>query len=70
MSDPTQTGPGPAARLLDLTRLFSRVGRGVNTGVDRVEAAYLERLLDEPLPLFSLIRTPEGLIIATKGSSL
>lgn len=53
-------GRRPAARLLDLSRLFSRVGRGFHTGVDRVEAAYLARLLDDPLPLFSLVHTPEG----------
>jgi len=33
----------------------SRVGRGVWTGIDRVEAAYLARLLDDPGPLFGLI---------------
>jgi glycosyltransferase involved in cell wall biosynthesis len=35
----------PAARLLDLTRLMSRLGRPVATGIDRVELAYLDRFL-------------------------
>ncbi|SIO19159.1 glycosyltransferase family 4 protein [Vannielia litorea] len=46
------------ARCLDLTRLVSRVGRGPLTGVDRVERAYLDRLIAEPAPLFGLIRLP------------
>ncbi len=50
------TGPDrPPARLLDLTRLVSRVGRGVWTGIDRVEAAYLAHLLDDPARLFGLV---------------
>lgn len=50
------SGPGHAsAHLLDLTRLVSRVGRGIWTGIDRVEAAYLARLLDDPAPLFGLV---------------
>ena len=50
------TGPDrPPARLLDLTRLMSRVGRGIWTGIDRVEAAYLAHLLEGPRPLFGLV---------------
>ena len=45
-----------AALCLDLSRLVSRVGRGPWTGVDRVEAAYLERLLGEGRPVFGLVR--------------
>ncbi|MGR3792493.1 glycosyltransferase family 4 protein [Vannielia sp. SX4] len=45
-------------RCLDLSRLVSRVGRGPLTGVDRVERAYLDRLLAEDAPLFALIRQP------------
>lgn len=54
------TAHQPAARVLDLSRLFSRIGHGALTGIDRVEAAYLARLLSDPCPLFSLVRTPEG----------
>lgn len=32
---------------LDVTRLVSRAGRGVLTGIDRVEAAYLDHLLEQ-----------------------
>ncbi|WP_281840340.1 glycosyltransferase family 4 protein [Sinisalibacter aestuarii] len=36
---------------------MSRVGNGPHTGIDRVEAAYLRRFLDEPEPLFALVQT-------------
>ncbi len=51
------------ARLLDLTRLMSRVGHGAMTGVDRVEAAYLARLTLLPDPLFGLVRTALGFVL-------
>jgi glycosyltransferase involved in cell wall biosynthesis len=57
MDDGGVTGRPPAARLLDLTRLVSRIGRGPLTGVDRVEAAYLAALLARADPLYSLVRT-------------
>lgn len=51
-------------RLLDLTRLVSRLGRGALTGVDRVELAYLDRFLKgdacEGAPLFALVRGVGG----------
>jgi len=54
---------GPvSARLLDLTRLFSRIGR-VLTGVDRVEMAYLKALVDRKRPAFGLVRTPLGYLL-------
>ncbi|GGD22633.1 hypothetical protein GCM10011358_03930 [Sinisalibacter lacisalsi] len=40
--------------------MFARVGTR-QTGIDRVEAKYLERFLEEPEPLFSLVRTVNGL---------
>jgi|TARA_B110000908_G_scaffold169610_1_gene227128 glycosyltransferase involved in cell wall biosynthesis len=49
----------PPARLLDVTRLIRRAGR-VLTGVDRVEMAYLESFLLEPVPVFGLVRTSFG----------
>jgi len=49
----------PAARLLDVTRLASRAGRGL-TGVDRVERAYLSHLLSLATPLYGLARTVTG----------
>ncbi len=54
--------PPPPARLLDISRLISRAGR-VQTGVDRVEAAYLARLLNEPVTLFTLARTTLGYVL-------
>lgn len=53
------TGP-TTARLLDVTRLVSRIGRGPLTGIDRVENAYLLHLLDDAAPLFGLVRTGFG----------
>lgn len=54
----------PTAFLLDVTRLVSRVGRGgAPTGIDRVEAAYLSRLREHPLPLFGLVRLRGGFFL-------
>ncbi|KAF0175806.1 MAG: Glycosyl transferase group 1 [Rhodobacteraceae bacterium] len=51
------------ARLLDLTRLLSRLGRGPMTGVDRVEFAYLDHLLALPDPVYGLIRSAIGYLL-------
>ncbi|EEW26503.1 glycosyltransferase [Rhodobacter ferrooxidans] len=59
----------PAARLLDLTRLVSRLGRGALTGVDRVELAYLQTLLAGPVPLFALVRTALGFVLLDAGGA-
>lgn len=57
-----------SARLLDLSRLVSRVGRdGAWTGVDRVEAAYLDRLLNDTNPLFGLVRLPGGFFLLDRA---
>ena len=52
----------PPARLLDLTRLVRRAGR-VLTGVDRVEMAYLRRLVADDVPAFGLVRTSLGYVL-------
>ena len=52
----------PTARLLDITRLLSRAGRGL-TGVDRVELAYLDALLARDTLLFGLARTGLGFVL-------
>ncbi len=57
------TTDSPPARLLDLTRLVSRVGHGPWTGVDRVEMAYLTRLLAETVPFYGLVRTALGFVL-------
>jgi glycosyltransferase involved in cell wall biosynthesis len=54
--------PAPA-RLLDLTRLMSRLGKGPATGVDRVEAAYLARCLADSVPCFALVRSSLGFLL-------
>ncbi|MEO0864082.1 MAG: glycosyltransferase [Pseudomonadota bacterium] len=61
----TTTNNPPPARLLDLTRLIRRAGR-VLTGVDRVELAYLRAFLDQPVPLFALIRSRYGYILLNR----
>ncbi len=51
------------ALCLDLTRLLSRVGRGPLTGVDRVERAYADWVLQaDPDPRF-LVRSSRGFIL-------
>lgn len=52
-----------SARLLDLTRLVSRLGQGQPTGVDRVEAAYLAHFLTLPAPVFGLVRSKLGFML-------
>ena len=54
-------------RLLDLTRLVSRLGRGVLTGVDRVEQAYLTELLARETPVFGLVRTAAGYLLLDRA---
>jgi glycosyltransferase involved in cell wall biosynthesis len=49
-----------AAVCLDLSRLVSRVGRGPWTGVDRVEAAWLDRLTHGDLTAFGMVRMRLG----------
>lgn len=58
----------PKARLLDVTRLVSRIGRGPLTGVDRVERAYLQALLARHTPLFLLLQTPYGYIVLPRAA--
>lgn len=54
-------------RLLDLTRLVSRLGRGPMTGIDRVEYAYLTRFLAEESPLFALVRSSAGFLLLDRS---
>ncbi|MHC0052098.1 glycosyltransferase family 4 protein [Actibacterium sp. D379-3] len=63
------TNRPPAARLLDVSRLVSRAGRGPLTGVDRVEMAYLTRLLAESVPLFALARTALGFVLLDRAGA-
>jgi len=55
------------AWLLDLTRSVSRVGRGVATGIDRVEAAWLDHLLAAPEPAQALVRAAPGFVLLDRG---
>lgn len=50
-------------QLIDLTRLVSRLGRGPLTGIDRVEAAYLQQFLSQDAPLFGLVRSRIGYLL-------
>ncbi len=54
-------------RCLDLSRLVSRVGRGPWTGVDRVEAAYVQELLRRDDPLFALVRSAMGFVLLDRA---
>jgi glycosyltransferase involved in cell wall biosynthesis len=62
-TSPATTRADPPARCLDISRLVSRAGRGALTGIDRVELAYLERLLGEDTPFFALSRTQLGHVL-------
>ncbi len=57
----------PSAFILDVTRLTSRLGRGALTGIDRVEAAYLDHLTGQDLPVFGLLRTGLGFVLISKA---
>ena len=57
----------PAARLLDLTRLVSRLGRGPLTGIDRVEAQWLNHLATGEEPAFALIRSAAGFLLLDRA---
>lgn len=56
----------PTARLIDITRLSSRIGR-VFTGVDRVELAYLRAVHADPIPDFAIARTALGYVLLDHG---
>lgn len=57
----------PPARLLDLSRLVSRMGQGAPTGVDRVELAYLQALLARETPLLALVRRSGGFCLLDRA---
>jgi glycosyltransferase involved in cell wall biosynthesis len=59
----------PAGWLLDLTRFVARLGRGPMTGIDRVEAAWLDRLLGDPAPLHALVRTRAGFLLLDRAGA-
>lgn len=50
-----------ATPVLDLSRSFSRLGRGPATGIDRVERAYLEEVIRRGG--WAIIRTPRGFLM-------
>lgn len=52
----------PSARVLDITRLLRRAGRGL-TGIDRVELAYLRAILAAQTPAFGLARSRLGYVV-------
>lgn len=64
--DSLEHTPTPPARLLDVTRVLRRAGR-VWTGVDRVELAYIEALIEDPVPVWALARTPLGYVLLDRA---
>lgn len=46
---------------------MSRLGRGALTGIDRVERAYLSRFLQEPVPVFGLMRSAAGWLLLDRA---
>lgn len=63
---------GAGAIWLDVSRLASRAGRGVLTGIDRVELAYLDHLLAEcGTQARFVMRTTRGyLLLDQRGGAL
>jgi glycosyltransferase involved in cell wall biosynthesis len=59
-----------SARLLDLTRLLSRWGKGPMTGVDRVEFAYLDQLVSRETPAFGLLRSALGYLLIDRAGMI
>lgn len=55
-----------SAHLLDVTRTVSRA-HWQPTGIDRIERAYIARLIDDPAPLFGLVRTKLGYLLLDKS---
>ena len=55
-----------AAHLLDVTRTVRRAGLR-STGIDRIERAYIDALINDPAPLFGLVRTRMGFLLLDKG---
>jgi glycosyltransferase involved in cell wall biosynthesis len=58
------------ARLLDLTRLVSRLGQRPLTGIDRVELAYLDAFIAEKPQMFGLVRTSLGFLLLDQAGGV
>jgi glycosyltransferase involved in cell wall biosynthesis len=54
-------------RLLDISRLISRVGQGPHTGIDRVELAYFREFLKGDAAVFFLCRLPKSYAILDRN---
>ncbi|WP_241963349.1 glycosyltransferase family 4 protein [Paracoccus suum] len=65
-----EPAPQPPAILLDVSRLISRVGLGPLTGIDRVEAAWLEHLQGRPHSLIARIARRQLLLDPPAGAEL
>lgn len=61
-------GPTNRARLIDLTRLTSRLGMGALTGIDRVELAWAEHLMLLDAPLYGLVRMKLGYALLDRAA--
>ncbi len=59
----------PPARCLDVTRLVSRQGRTVFTGIDRVELAYLKHFIEEDVPCYLFLKTWTGYLLVGPDQS-
>lgn len=57
------------AHVIDLTRLVSRQGHQILTGIDRVELAWLSHFLTLETPVFALVRTPAGYLLLPRAGA-
>ena len=73
MVDPDRVSFGTSdlgrPRLLDLSRLVSRLGQGALTGIDRVELAYLKALLARDAPFHALVRRSGGFCLLDRAGA-
>ena len=61
----TKNSPA-TAHLIDVTRTVSRAGQTA-TGIDRIERAYIEQLINVETPLSGLLRTKLGYLLLNKS---
>jgi glycosyltransferase involved in cell wall biosynthesis len=54
-------------RLLDISRLVSRVGKGPHTGIDRVELAYFREFLKGDARVYFLCRLPKSYAVLDRN---
>ena len=58
---------GDVPRVLDVSRTVARGAERAPTGIDRAERAYLAEVLEQPVQVFGLVRTPAGFLLLDRN---